>query len=96
MLAVGRLIDRLGREPVTRCDVFWSVASMPTRPAARWQVLRGPWSLGFWEAGVFPASAKCVAEWFPQKKERWRMNIQRGTNLGQCLRHFSYRGWFSI
>src|SRR5580700_4337388 len=71
MILVGRLIDRFGtRIGYAIAMVFWSLASMghaiafslPSFVAARA-------ALGFGEAGVFPASIKCVAEWFP-KKER--------------------------
>ncbi|HKD86853.1 MAG TPA: MFS transporter, partial [Terriglobales bacterium] len=71
MLAMGPLIDRLGtRVGYALAMVFWSVASMAHALASGltgFIAARG--ALGFFEAGVFPASIKSVAEWFP-KKER--------------------------
>ncbi len=88
MLAVGRLIDRLGtRAGYALAMFFWSVASMAhaaCRSLAGFAVARG--ALGFWEAGVFPASAKCVAEWFPAKERALANGIfNAGTNLGAML-----------
>jgi len=74
MLCMGRLIDRLGTRMATR----WRWSSGASR---RWRMLRQIpfWTfamaraaLGFGEAGVFPASIKSVAEWFPRKSARWR------------------------
>jgi ACS family hexuronate transporter-like MFS transporter len=69
MIFVGRLIDRLGtRIGYAVAMVFWSLASMGHAIAfslASFVVVRS--ALGFGEAGVFPASIKCVAEWFPKK-----------------------------
>jgi len=39
--------------------------------------------LGFWEAGVFPASIKAVADWFPQKERAFATGIfNAGTSAG--------------
>jgi ACS family hexuronate transporter-like MFS transporter len=69
MLFVGRLIDRLGtRIGYAVAMVFWSLASMGHAVASSlttFVIARS--ALGFGEAGVFPASIKCVAEWFPKK-----------------------------
>src|SRR6266576_3957618 len=71
MIFVGRLIDRLGtRIGYAVAMVFWSLASMAHAAAnsfLTFAIARA--ALGFGEAGVFPASIKSVAEWFP-KKER--------------------------
>src|SRR6202008_4741969 len=71
MIFVGRLIDRFGtRIGYAVAMVFWSLASMGHAIAnslVGFMIARC--ALGFGEAGVFPASIKCVAEWFP-KKER--------------------------
>src|SRR5207245_9827431 len=68
MVVVGRLIDRWGtRMGYAAAVVFWSVASMGHAIGssfASFVVARS--ALGFGEAGVFPASIKCVAEWFPK------------------------------
>ncbi len=88
MILVGRLIDRLGtRIGYAVAMVFWSLASMghaiafslPSFIAARA-------ALGFGEAGVFPASIKCVAEWFPKKERALATGIfNAGTNIGAIV-----------
>jgi ACS family hexuronate transporter-like MFS transporter len=88
MLAVGRLIDRLGtRAGYALAMFFWSVASMAHAACGSlvgFAFARG--ALGFWEAGVFPASAKCVSEWFPAKERALANGIfNAGTNLGAML-----------
>ena len=92
MIFVGRLIDRLGtRIGYAVAMVFWSLASMghaiafslPSFIAARA-------ALGLGEAGVFPASIKCVAEWFPRRESRDRASA--AATSAQSLPHSSYRG----
>lgn len=88
MLAVGRLIDRLGtRAGYALAMFFWSVASMAHAACgslAGFAFARG--ALGFWEAGVFPASVKCVSEWFPAKERALANGIfNAGTNFGAML-----------
>jgi ACS family hexuronate transporter-like MFS transporter len=88
MIFVGRLIDRVGtRIGYAVAMVFWSLASMghaiafslPSFIAARA-------ALGFGEAGVFPASIKCVAEWFPKKERALATGIfNAGTNIGAIV-----------
>jgi ACS family hexuronate transporter-like MFS transporter len=88
IVSVGRLIDRLGtRIGYAVAMVFWSLASMshalafslPGFMAARA-------ALGFGEAGVFPASIKCVAEWFPKKERALATGIfNAGTNIGAIV-----------
>ncbi len=88
MVVVGRLVDRLGtRLGYALAMVFWSLASMahavgnsfPTFVLARA-------ALGFGEAGVFPASIKTVAEWFPGKERALATGIfNAGTNVGAIL-----------
>jgi MFS transporter, ACS family, hexuronate transporter len=88
MIFVGRLIDRFGtRIGYAVAMVFWSLASMghaiafslPSFVAARA-------ALGFGEAGVFPASIKCVAEWFPRKERALATGIfNAGTNIGAIV-----------
>ena len=88
MLAMGRLIDRLGtRRGYSVAMILWSVASMATaagRSLLSFAVFRS--ALGFGEAGVFPASIKAVAEWFPKKERALATGIfNSGTNLGAIL-----------
>jgi MFS family permease len=52
-------------------------------------------ALGFGEAGVFPASLKAVAEWFPKKERALATGIfNAGTNLGAALTPFLVRWIF--
>ena len=88
MIFVGRLIDRFGtRIGYAVAMFFWSLASMghaiafslPSLVAARA-------ALGSGEAGVFPASIKCVAEWFPRKERALATGIfNAGTNIGAIV-----------
>src|SRR2546425_9366314 len=88
MLLVGLLIDRLGtRLGYALAMPFWSVASMGHAVASSltsFVIARS--ALGFGEAGVFPASIKCVAEWFPKKERALATGIfNAGTNAGAIL-----------
>jgi MFS transporter, ACS family, hexuronate transporter len=88
LLLVGRLIDRLGtRLGYALAMVFWSLASMAHAAAGSFLgfiVVRS--ALGFAEAGVFPASIKCVAEWFPKKERALATGVfNAGSNAGAIL-----------
>src|SRR6201981_3679736 len=88
MLCVGRLIDRLGtRIGYAVSMVFWSLASMAHAAANSFfafAIARA--ILGFGEAGVFPASIKCVAEWFPKKERALATGLfNAGTNVGAIV-----------
>ena len=88
MIFVGRLIDRLGtRVGYAVAMVFWSLASMGHAIAnslTGFMIARC--ALGFGEAGVFPASIKCVAEWFPKKERALATGIfNAGTNIGAII-----------
>jgi ACS family hexuronate transporter-like MFS transporter len=88
MICVGRLIDRLGtRIGYGVAMVFWSLASMAHAAAnsfVTFAIARA--ALGFGEAGVFPASIKCVAEWFPKKERALATGIfNAGTNIGAII-----------
>lgn len=85
MIVVGRLIDRLGtRTGYAIAMVFWSLASMGHAIAHSFtSFVAARFALGFGEAGVFPASIKCVAEWFPNKERALATGIfNAGTNIG--------------
>src|ERR1700724_1543195 len=91
MVVVGRLIDRLGpRLGYALAMVFWSLASMAHAFAgslAGFAIARA--SLGFGEAGIFPASIKTVAEWFPKKERALATGIfNAGTNVGAIVTPF--------
>jgi ACS family hexuronate transporter-like MFS transporter len=88
MIFVGRLIDRLGtRLGYAIAMVFWSLASMGHAIAnslTGFVIARA--ALGFGEAGVFPASIKSVAEWFPKKERALSTGIfNAGTNIGAII-----------
>jgi ACS family hexuronate transporter-like MFS transporter len=88
MVAVGWLIDRLGvRLGYALAMVFWSLASMGHAIGSSFSsfvVARS--ALGFWEAGVFPASIKAVADWFPRKERALATGIlNAGTSVGAML-----------
>jgi ACS family hexuronate transporter-like MFS transporter len=85
MLIAGRLVDRLGtRLGYALAMVFWSVASMAHAFATSFvSFLIARFALGLGEAGVFPASIKTVAEWFPRKERALATGIfNAGTNIG--------------
>jgi len=91
MVLVGRLIDRLGtRLGYALSMIFWSVASMAHAACGSllsFIVARSVLGLG--ESGVFPASIKTVAEWFPQKERALATGIfNAGTNVGAILTPF--------
>ena len=88
MIFAGRLIDRLGtRIGYAVTMVFWSIASMAHAAASSFvtfSVARA--ALGFGEAGVFPASIKSVAEWFPKKERALATGIfNAGANIGAIV-----------
>ncbi len=88
MIFMGRLIDRLGtRVGYAVAMVFWSLASMGHALAnslTGFVIARS--ALGFGEAGVFPASIKSVAEWFPKKERALATGIfNAGTNVGAII-----------
>src|SRR5271156_1445175 len=88
MILMGRLIDRLGtRVGYAVAMIFWSLASMGHAMANSLTGFVIPRSaLGFGEAGVFPASIKCVAEWFPKKERALATGIfNAGTNVGAIV-----------
>jgi ACS family hexuronate transporter-like MFS transporter len=91
MILVGRVIDRLGtRIGYALAMVFWSFASMGHAIAnslAGFTVARS--ALGLGESGVFPASIKCVAEWYPKKERALATGIfNAGTNVGAIITPF--------
>jgi MFS transporter, ACS family, hexuronate transporter len=88
MVVVGRLIDRLGtRMGYALAMAFWSLAAMGHAAATSFAgFLAARSGLGFGEAGVFPASIKSVAEWFPKKERSLAIGIfNAGTNVGAII-----------
>ena len=70
LLFAGRLIDRVGTKlGLTLSVLFWSIAGMGhamARSVFGFSFAR--FTLGLSESGNFPAAAKAVAEWFPQRE----------------------------
>src|SRR6266478_3649607 len=88
MVLMGRLIDRFGtRVGYALAMTFWSLASMAHAAAASFVSFAAARSaLGFGEAGVFPASIKSVAEWFPKKERAFATGIfNAGTSIGAIV-----------
>jgi ACS family hexuronate transporter-like MFS transporter len=88
IVLMGRLVDRLGsRLGYALSMIFWSLASMAhagCNSFASFAIARS--ALGFGESGVFPASIKTVAEWFPQKERALATGIfNAGANVGAIL-----------
>lgn len=88
IVVMGRLIDRLGtRLGYALSMICWSLASIAHAFAGSlfsFAVARS--ALGFAESGVFPASIKSVAEWFPQKERALATGIfNAGSNAGAIL-----------
>jgi MFS transporter, ACS family, hexuronate transporter len=88
MLVVSRVIDRLGtRLGYAVTIAFWSLASVShafMNSLSGFMVAR--FALGFGESGVFPASLKATAEWFPKKERALATGIfNAGTNVGAAL-----------
>ena len=88
LLLVGRLIDRLGtRLGYAVAMALWSLASMAQgmmSSLAGFGAAR--FALGFGEAGVFPASLKATAEWFPKKERALATGIfNAGSNAGAII-----------
>src|SRR6266851_8781753 len=88
MLAAGKFIDRVGtRLGYAIVMVFWSLAYMAHAAAnSLSSFFMARIALGFGESGVFPASIKAVAEWFPAKERAFATGIfNAGTNAGVIL-----------
>ena len=88
MLFIGRLMDRLGtRVGFAASMIFWSAASMAHAACSSvFSFAAARSALGFGESGVFPASIKTVAEWFPQKERALATGIfNAGSNVGAIL-----------
>jgi ACS family hexuronate transporter-like MFS transporter len=88
MLLVGRLVDKLGtRKAFALIMTFWSIASMSNGFGRSYgHFIFAAAALGLGQAGMFPASIKCVAEWFPRKERALATGIfNAGTNIGAIL-----------
>jgi MFS transporter, ACS family, hexuronate transporter len=91
MVAVGWLMDRIGtRLGYALAMIFWSLTSAGHAWGGSFTsfvFLRG--ALGLGESGVFPASIKTVAEWFPKKERALATGVfNAGTNVGAIITPF--------
>jgi MFS transporter, ACS family, hexuronate transporter len=85
IVLVGRFIDRVGtRLGYALAMGAWSLASLTTGLASSLTgFLAARFALGFCESGVFPASLKAIAEWFPKRERALATGIfNAGSNLG--------------
>ena len=88
LLFVGGFIDRLGsRIGYASAMAIWSLASVTQGWMSSLSgFLAGRFALGLGESGVFPASVKCIAEWFPRKERALALGVANaGTNLGAII-----------
>ena len=88
LVAVGRAVDRLGtRKAYSVIMVFWSLASMAHAVAhSLTEFILARAALGLGEGGVFPASIKAVAEWFPRRERALATGLfNAGTSLGAIV-----------
>lgn len=88
MLAMGRIIDRVGtRIGYILVMGIWSLSAMGhalANTVLEFGIAR--FGLGIGESGNFPVAIKTVAEWFPQKERSLATGIfNSGTNLGAIL-----------
>jgi ACS family hexuronate transporter-like MFS transporter len=88
MVVSGWVTDRIGtRLGYALAMVFWSLVSMGhalCHSFASFLFARS--ALGFGEAGVFPASIRTVAEWFPKKERALATGIfNAGTTVGASI-----------
>ena len=106
MVALGRVVDKVGtRIGYAISMVTWSLAAMAHgMVSSLWAFIIARAVLGFGEAGVFPASLKAVAEWFPRRERALAVGIfNAGTNVGAVITplvvpfitlHFGWRWTF--
>jgi MFS transporter, ACS family, hexuronate transporter len=88
ILLMGRLIDRIGtRLGYSVAMIFWSLAAMGhALGGSLTSFIFARSALGLGESAVFPASLKCIAEWFPKKERALAAGIfNAGSNLGAII-----------
>lgn len=88
LFIAGGIIDRIGvKLGYAASIVWWSLAAM-AHAVARTPLGFGlaRFTLGFGEAGNFPAAIKAVAEWFPKRERALATGVfNGGANLGSIL-----------
>lgn len=88
MVVLGRVVDWVGtRAGYAISMITWSLAAMAQGVVTSLGAFIAARAvLGFGEAGVFPASIKAVAEWFPRKERALAVGIfNAGTNVGAIV-----------
>ncbi|MCF8381971.1 MAG: MFS transporter, partial [Bacteroidales bacterium] len=91
LLTMGGLIDRIGtKKGFTLSIAIWSVFGMLHATITKSFSVIGftlaRFGLGFGESGLFPASIKTVAEWFPKKERALATGIfNAATSVGAIL-----------
>ncbi len=88
LLIFGRIIDKIGTKMgYTISIIIWSIAAIfhaAAKTTLGFSIARA--SLGFGEAGNFPAAIKSVAEWFPKKERALATGIfNSGANIGAVV-----------
>lgn len=87
-LVAGQLADRLGtRRSLLIFVAFWSVSNLLTAAAQGVRSLgMYRFLLGLGEAGVWPAAAKAVAEWFPARERALAIGLYTmGATVGATV-----------
>ncbi len=91
LLTMGGIIDKIGtKKGFTLSIVIWSVFGMLHATISKGFSVIGfamaRFGLGFGESGIFPASIKTVAEWFPKKERALATGIfNAATSVGAIL-----------
>lgn len=89
MYAVGgRLIDRIGSKMgYTLVVIWWSLSNILHGLVSGFVGLGiGRFLLGAGEGGAFPASAKVISEWFPEKERSYAFGIfNTGSSIGAII-----------
>jgi ACS family D-galactonate transporter-like MFS transporter len=103
----GVLLDRWGIKRVNRAGTFlWSCATFAAAVSTSIYALFGArLLLGVAESPIFPANAKAIGEWFPQRERSFPMAITDGAAkfssavgvpfIGLLLIHFGWRWSFA-
>ena len=106
-LPAGMLLDRFGIKQVGRIGTFlWSCATFAAAISTSIAALFGArLLLGIAESPIFPANAKAIGAWFPQKERSFPMAITDGAAkfssavgvpfIGLLLIHFGWRWSFA-
>jgi len=96
----GRIIDKIGTKlGLTISLIIWSIFGMlnalATAALSINIMIRSFFAVG--EAGLFPASNKTIAEWFPKKERALAFGIfNSGTNIGAMIAALLVPWFFTI